>query len=249
MKNTEQSLYDRLVLVLCDRKIYPWAQSIGISKGTVDSIKSKGGMPGAEVLRAINRCENVSLEWLLDGRGNPFYVTACASDEDARNVLHELLGPETWEATLVSDGDRYAFVLTQPGAFLVKDQEIRYTIMEVITGAIGPKTVVDIRNRGVHLMGLSGLYYVSVDRETMNKLETGQLGTYRICHSDNAVLKTRTLFLANPELVAKVEAFRVMDNGPRTKEEEELLENFRSMSSEGKEAFLKLVETVAAKKN
>lgn len=245
MKKNWQTLPERLSFIAADRKMHPWAKSIGINRGTVEAMMNKGGMPGAETLRAINRCENASMEWLLEGRGNPFYVTACGTDLDAREALADLIESETWEATIVTDENRMALVLTQPGSFDIKDQRIDYTILEVIVGTIGRQTISDLRNRAVHAAGISQFYYVNTDVDTMNKLEGGQLGTYRICLAADALLSTKSPVLVNAYLVEKLEKFIKPSSGPKTMQETDLIESFRSLSADEREAVLKIAEKMA----
>jgi hypothetical protein len=246
----------RIKRLLDGREKYPWGHAIGLGKGTIDGMTRTGSIPGGETLALISRYENMRIDWLLEGKGTPYYVTACATDEMASEVFHETFMPETWEVTLVIDGDRIAAVLTQPGKYQVKDGKdkdeghqlyrwIDYTIVEVITGALGHKALSMVRDRWVEQHGVSMVYIVSKDAHTMDLIEEGELGTYRLCYAPDAVLSSRESIVENHPIFTQFmhAADPVVDP-----DEAELIELFRSMSREGQKAFMKVAAEMSQKK-
>ena len=69
----EQNFIERLAQVLAERKPTPWGERLGFNKSTVSRIFS-GVVPGSEILNAIMRYENISLSWLLSGKGDQFLI-------------------------------------------------------------------------------------------------------------------------------------------------------------------------------
>lgn len=242
MNKSGGTIAERLTRLVGDRKIYPWAKSIGVSKGTIESIMGKGGMPGAETLGMIQRSENARLDWLLEGRGTPYYVTVCATDQAARSVLQDLLSDEQWEVTAVSDTQRLAFVLSQPGGYDVKDRHFDYTILEVIAGAIGPQSITEVRNRFVHHMGVTGLYYAQIEANQMRQIENGEVGTYHLFGAANAILKSRKPIFEESAVFEKF-----MRDGEQIVaiEEVELLLNFRALGPGNQLAVKQVIAAMA----
>jgi hypothetical protein len=242
MNNFGQSLPDRITHLLGDRKIHPWGKAIGISKGSLESIMKNGGMPGADTLTAIRRSENVNLTWLLEGKGAPYSVNTCSTDQAAAELLDTLTHDESWEVTLVSDGACAVLVLSQPGAYAIKDREVEYTIVEVIAGAIGQKTIATLRNNWVHGIGVLKMFYVTVDTATLEKIERGEVGTYRLFHALAALLKPRKAMHENEPLLLKL-----LDAAgkPAKTEESTLLDLFRAMKPEDQQTALRVVEGLA----
>lgn len=239
----------RIKRLLDGREKYPWGHAIGLGKGTIDGMTRTGSIPGGETLALISRYENVRIDWLLEGKGTPFYVTMCATDDMAWEVLENILEPETWEVTLVTDGARVAAVMTQPGKYQVKDGKdkdegqryrwIDYTIVEVVAGVLGRRALSTIRNRWVHQNGVSMVYFVSDDAHTMNLIEGGEIGSYRLCYSPDAVLATRERIVDSHPIFTKFMQAADPFTDPT---EARLLELFRSMTKEGQDAFLKVAE-------
>lgn len=62
---------DRLKWLLAGRRLHPWANGLGVSRGAAESM-GRGQLPGAEILRLIRQREGVSLDWLISGEGQPF---------------------------------------------------------------------------------------------------------------------------------------------------------------------------------
>lgn len=235
MNKFGSTISERLAFVVGDRKIHPWAKSIGVSKGTIESVMNKGGMPGAETLGIIRRAENVRIDWLLEGRGTPFYVAPCASDQAAASLLDELLSEEQWEVTVVSDHHRLAFVLSQPGSHSVKDQFIDYTIVEVIVGPLGPASILTLRKRN------GTLFYTYLDAALMEQLEKGEIGTYKLFDREKGLLNARVpIDVTSPVF----DDFKDPSMPVVAIEEVELLLHYRMLDKDKKQAVQKIISAM-----
>lgn len=246
MKLNLPTIPERITYLLDGRKAYPWALSIGISKGSMESVMKLGGMLGGEALSAIGRCENARVDWLLDGRGAPYSVACTTSDDDAAELLQDLL-EEHWNITIVTDGQRIALVLDQPGSFDVKGgkddngvqqfRTIAYPIIEVMVGHIGRHTMELVRSRtgkGVSLM----LTTASV----MTQIERGRMGTWRLLQAPDAALLNAEQIDARHRIFSQ---FNQQELFPASKEEAILLDHYRAMSPENRNAVNQVATAMA----
>lgn len=130
-------LIDRIEYILDGRKIYPWANSMGLSNGVVEPLK-KNNLPGGEILALICRVENASFNWLSTGRGAPFYVgKSVTQDEFAERIHLHLEDSGEWKVSLVKMDNmpELAIAIFQmPGEHDYKGKPVPYTIMEVECG-------------------------------------------------------------------------------------------------------------------
>jgi len=148
-KSVYQEFQYRLDLVLAGRKPYPWAESIGITRGTVGRML-KGEVPGPDVLGLIMRTENASITWLAEGIGAPYIVHWFATDEACRAYLDELLAFQAWTAHHLTDGGRVdVLVLHAPAAVERRSRWVHYTEIYVLAGA-GPATLARLHGLPEH---------------------------------------------------------------------------------------------------
>lgn len=61
--------HERLRKLVGDEPPYAWSRRIGIQKGTMDGLWNGRAMPQTKTLLKIDRHTNVSLSWLLSGKG------------------------------------------------------------------------------------------------------------------------------------------------------------------------------------
>ncbi|MBF0461073.1 MAG: LexA family transcriptional regulator [Magnetococcales bacterium] len=71
MESTDRDLgfRERLAKVIGQQDPYPWAESLGIGKSTFAGPWNKGAMPQTKTLLKIALNTDISLNWLLTGRG------------------------------------------------------------------------------------------------------------------------------------------------------------------------------------
>lgn len=65
----DSTFKDRLAKVIGDNDPYPWAERLGIGKSTFAGLWTKGSIPQTKTLLKIAQNTDVSLNWLLTGRG------------------------------------------------------------------------------------------------------------------------------------------------------------------------------------
>lgn len=240
------SVPDRITHLLDGRKTYPWALSIGISKGSMESVMKLGGMLGGEALSAIGRCENARVDWVLDGRGAPYSVACVTSDESAEELLQDLL-EENWRITIVTDSRRIALVLDQPGSFEVKDgkddagvqqyRTIDYSIIEVIVGHIGRHAMELVRSRIEH-----GVRLVLTTADAMTQIERGRVGTWRLLQAPDAILHDAQPIDARHRIFTQ---FNQQELFPATADEAILLDHYRAMTPENRSAVNQVATAMA----
>ena len=131
----------RLDLILQGRKIYPWAASLGVSKGVAESM-SKGVIPGSEILNAIMCKENVNISWLLSGEGPIYRVFHYATDMSfAMTIDAYEVAQEGWNISLCIYESLLAVVLSRTEQYTYKDKKIDYQAHKLITGPCGNMTI------------------------------------------------------------------------------------------------------------
>lgn len=73
MKNNydtyQEGLHDRLTILIGKEKPFAWAKRIGIPSATFSRLWNDGVVPKADTLLCIAKAENVSIDWLLTGKG------------------------------------------------------------------------------------------------------------------------------------------------------------------------------------
>lgn len=241
--NESVAITNRLLIVMDGRERYPWAQSIGVGRGSIEGIW-RGSIPGGETLSAIARCENARIDWILDGRGAPFTVTCVTSDEDAADLLNEHCGEKMqWNCTIVTDGKRIAVVLDQEGMYQVKDgkdaggapqfRDVRYSAMEVIVGIVGALAMDVVRPGPKNTVGL-----VNVDVDTMARIVRGQVGTWRMLKSPDAILSSARRIGASDPFFSQ---FNQQELFPTTPDEAILLDHYRAMAPQHRSAVNQIV--------
>lgn len=65
----KEGLKERLIEIVGDKPPFTWARDVGIGKSTFDGIWNKGARPQLRTLLKIACNTNVSLSWLLTGKG------------------------------------------------------------------------------------------------------------------------------------------------------------------------------------
>lgn len=239
------TIIDRLHLLMDGRDKYPWGQSIGLGKGTIDGMTRTGSMPGGDTLSAIGRCENARIDWVLEGRGAPYSVACVTSDDIAAELLQDYLAEPDWHITIVTDGRRIALVLDQIGSFDVKDgkteagaqqfRTIEYTIIEVIVGNLGRLAMELVRP-----YQWVSLAYITTDE--MTQLERGRMGTWRLLQHPDAVLKDAQRIDAKNTIFSQ---FNQQELFPATKDEAILLDHYRTMTPENRSAVNQVATAMA----
>lgn len=163
----------RMELILDGRKITPWGESIGLNKGTTGRMRS-GLTPGHQILNLVQKVENVSIGWLVDGVGDPFLIHHEDNDRAMANYLQALFDETGWTAYLLTDKQAPAIALVQPGEIDFKGKTVPYQITEIVTGPLGPQTL-ETFNRYP-----GGRCWVSLSGEEMDEINQGRVGSYRL---------------------------------------------------------------------
>lgn len=161
----------RLSTVLAGRRMAPWAMRLGLGRTALDAMRA-GRMPSREALQRICRSEGIRWRWLVDGQGPPYTVARSGSDEATAIALETMLdGDPGWRRFLISDGHSAMVVLTQPA--LLEQPSCPYTIVAVLGGEVGARTIAALRSRGRYRE-------VCVDWRTLESIRNARLGPYAL---------------------------------------------------------------------
>lgn len=229
----------RLYWVLADQDKYPWCDRIGVGAGRGNTMFGTRGKPGApptaDGLNAIGRYENVSMNWLLDGKGPPCMVTVVATDDEGAQWVAHLAAQGRWEWCVVNDRQRLVLVLLRPDRYQVKERTVDYTHVEILSGALGGRTLRQVRACG------DPVSVVEVDAHTLQELADGKLSNRRLLRAGDGVLTSRQPLAPDASLWEWPEAA----SQPLSPEEEELLQAFRAMDGGRRTLFLAVAEAFA----
>lgn len=221
----------RLHWVLADQDKYPWCDRIGVGAGRGNTMFGTRGKPGApptaDGLNAIGRYENVSMNWLLDGRGPPCPVTVVASDEDGAARVQQMAQAAGGEWCVVTDHQQVVLVLLRPDRYQVKDRTVEYTQVDILAGAVAGRTLTALRE----LAPAGARSLVEVSPQTLCELAEGRLSNRRLLRPGDGVLGARRPLpddaplwdwpaggeqRLSPDEEQLLRAFRSMDAGRRT---------------------------------
>jgi len=184
---------DRINFILQGRKITPWAKSIGLSNGDVSRIKD-GKIPGPEKLVPICRTENISLNWLLEGVGEPYMVHHTFTDEETAELVSSHANDERWQILVLKNNVYPAIVLTLPAIMQVGKNEVKYTAVEIIAGPMDAETLKAIMSAG------SETHEISLDEFTMRRLYAGKVSNQEIFGNAEISFYSQQLTPFNNEL-------------------------------------------------
>lgn len=230
-----QNYLERLNFVLGDRKITPWGAGIGLNKGTIGRI-NQGHVPGHQILNLIQRVENVSIGWLVDGSGEPFLVHREDSDAAMADYLQALFDEPGWNAYLLTDLHMPAIALLQPGEIDFKGKSVRYQVTEIVTGPLGPLTL-ETFNR---YQGLRRL--VKLSGGDMDAINQGRVGSYRLGQWIEGAHSLDGGALEFSDVVAD---YAVAENtGNYGDDVRALLEGYRQLSPHNQESIHMIIEAL-----
>ncbi|SCX40522.1 hypothetical protein [Nitrosospira sp. Nsp1] len=232
------SFIDRLTAVLADRDKHPWGTTLGIGRGTVGNMFS-GTVPTSETLNAISRHENVNITWLLDGRGEPYNVHKFPDDEECVEYLDSLFDEKSWTVYLVTDQKRLALVLTMPAQYKVKEEWISYSVVEILAGRCGRKTLNRVRAE----IPACEVFIINAYSQTLTDLSRGNIGTYKLLHSNPPLLHQDVPVTKDHKIFDWPEETILL-----TPEEHVLVENFRHMAAEQRTAYKSIGDALAQSK-
>jgi hypothetical protein len=217
----------RIKTMLADRKITPWGESIGLNKGTTFRMR-KNEVPGHQILNLIQKVENLSLSWLLDGQGAPFLVQRFNSDADLAAQLRELFAEDGWRVDWIEDTrGRVAIALTMPGQIDFKGKAVDYMITELLTGPAGAQTVA-LLNNWPHK------YRVELAPEVMDQLLNGEIGSYLLGRLSGDAEPVHHVEWNNEDLVAE----------PPSRYGEQVLARFNELTPHNQESIRMIIETL-----
>ncbi|MBF0192073.1 MAG: helix-turn-helix transcriptional regulator [Magnetococcales bacterium] len=176
MDGARGTIRDRLVRLLAatERDVDGWLSGLGIDSKTSHLFDESRGAWNEALLTRVRRQEGVREEWLLAGEGTPFPGGRHRSDADAVARLELVLsGVGGWHLYLVTDRELFCVVLIAPSWSDPGDESsYEYTVMEVIGGAVGRRTLAAVRNQ----LGCYAVYVVVVSTEVLRRLVNGWMG-------------------------------------------------------------------------
>ncbi|WP_422134971.1 hypothetical protein [Endozoicomonas sp. ALD040] len=172
---------ERISAILHGRKLYPWAQALNISSGIARRI-GQNVIPGSEILTAICRTENVSLNWLLDGRGNPYLIDRCDSDEVLAEQLAHHFEDCAYKVHLIHDGSDLVIELSEKAQLEYKGKCVDYVEYEYLTGSLGEKTRKILLEQ--YKLDPNQWFDALLEPNSVQKLQKGVMGPFQLYGDD-----------------------------------------------------------------
>ncbi len=126
-------MLDRLRQLIGSTPRKNYALGMGLSPSTLDTIFKRGG-PKAPLYPAISRVYRVSLDWLWDGKGAPYFVHHCRTDEQFVHYIEN--GPKHCEFPFLVHGSELILVLHANAVH----QGVEFREVQVLSGVPGKKT-------------------------------------------------------------------------------------------------------------
>ncbi|MBF0614858.1 MAG: helix-turn-helix transcriptional regulator [Magnetococcales bacterium] len=167
---------DRLVSILAvtDRDVDGWFQMLQVEHKGFGELSIESGLWDPFLLTRVKRLEGLREEWLLRGEGTPFSGGRVRSDSEALARLEQLLATAAgWHIYLVTDRELFCVVLIAPGwSDPEEEPSYEYTILEVIGGAVGRRTLGAVRG----LLGRYALYVLVISADGLQRLVNGRMG-------------------------------------------------------------------------
>lgn len=223
------SFRERLNTLLAGRPLTAWGRKNHLSGGTISRI-SGGQVPGQQILNLIQKVENVSLGWLLDGQGAAFLTHHEQTGDGMSDHIARLFAETGWTVTWLEDeSGRIAISLTQPGQIDFKGNLVDYTITELVTGAVN-SLVVSLLNNWPNKQRRY------VPGPTMGEIYTGRVGSYRL-----------QLLLEDAETVTRFalhEVEQVAEENAEYNQEQIMLDSYRQLTPHNQESVRLIVSTL-----
>lgn len=237
--NEHKTFLSRIDLILSGRDPYPWGQGIGISRGTINRIRHDQ-IPNADTLAIISKAENVSLSWLITGKGAPFIVFNSKTDNESMEVLNLYIidEPGQWNVYILGATGE-GIVMEQPGSYVHNDKKYSYRIVEIITGSgiLTHKRILQALNSGE----IKSAFHNPVSPELISSLRKGYIGTYAL-FGDKGVLLHNNERITLSTVNAWAEYTTSNNIGELSEDENFLIELYRQLTPKEKEDALRRIK-------
>jgi len=219
----------------------PWLESVGLTKGTIYALTNLTRPPSTDVLTSLARTENASLRWLTESRGTPYRVTRVTEDAEGSLLLGELLEESGWTGYRFTDkAGTSCLVLTQPGEFAIKKRQVPYTIVEILAGHVGPKTL----ERFIQAAGDGHqLYSAQISDDEFDRLSKGQMGNYELVGWRDEHGLIHTAVPVDAKALSTVAKTSSEYHRSITDSEKRLLKRYRELSPDVQRQVIKILET------
>jgi len=224
---------ERLLKIKGSRSILEWEREAGIARGNLRRA-IKGDSLSEENIRKLVRTENVSADWLLDGRGSPYYVAMFNSDAEIAAQLQAYFDDEAdrWSVTLIrrkGDDAPRAVVLTMPieRQELSADEVVKESALDVMVGPIGI-----LSSRVICRPGWRAVSGLALDEEIVTAICSGQLGTHALLSDPGYLLLSTALDRDVLTIITNGLTLAEQSNHytvPLTPDEQQLLTTYRCL--------------------
>ncbi|WP_337909211.1 transcriptional regulator [Vibrio cholerae] len=195
------NIQERLSFLLDGREMATWGSSLGLPPQITAELLS-GHTLESEFLHAIRRAENVNLDWLLKGEGNPFIVQHFSDDSDFAETVDSMLADEDLAVHVGFFKNQITLVFSQSGQYKLNGKWFDYTSCGILTGnattLISMILCSHLHHRKIYVRNEQAESHL--DEAYLSKIAEGKLGTYSLLIRQDSHLKNNSI-AATPELL------------------------------------------------
>lgn len=241
------TISNRLLKIKGSRSVLQWERQTGIARGNLDR-GIRDGKLSDENIRKLIRTENIRADWLLEGKGTPYQIAVFNDDLVLSELLcaHHTDEARNWTLTVIcrqSDGLPCAITLTmEVESQAVKDDKKsdidKYTVLEILTGPIGPYS-----REAIKRDGWGKRQQVTLDDAVVESLCKGGIGTYALT-LDPGYLKAAVPL--DDKTLADVAEESAGYTIPLTPPEQRLLTTYRALPNDDRARLLAIADTLKA---
>ncbi|EPT2759156.1 transcriptional regulator [Vibrio cholerae] len=195
------NIQERIDILLDGREITSWGSSLGLPPSSTTALLS-GHTVEEKYLHAIRRAENVNLDWLLTGEGNPFIVRHFSDNYDFAETVESMLADEDLTVHVGFFKNQITLVLSQSGQYELNGKWFDYTSCEILTGNAITLISMFLFSHQHHskVYVFKGQAESHLDEVYLSKIADGKLGTYSLLTKQDSHLKNKSID-ATPELL------------------------------------------------
>ncbi|WP_374347729.1 hypothetical protein [Chitinimonas sp.] len=251
------SLHERIDWIKADRRPHTFGEQVGWTRGVVQGAfpstsisadeQKRRKVPGAEFLGLLCLVENVSMNWLVTGTGNPFNSAPGLSDEawSARLTLHiedAENGASEIRLLVVKKENRLATVIYWPEQHCAVGETTPSVWVwrnEICSGQCGNRTSQALQMAAAAMPTT----VLSLEETDFDRLVNGQMGNYELFGVGSAEPKGLVAF-AQAAQDGDLPGTQITLGSDLSRNESLLIQHFRQLSAAKQTALLNLFDVL-----
>lgn len=172
---------ERLEWLLHGRSPWKWGESVRLSSGAISRLMT-GRFPDPEKLVPACRIENLSLTWLIEGRGMPYCVATPADDVEAASILGQVFADEPQTNLLVAYTETsYTVIVWMPVQAQTQDgKPYNYNATTILGGGVAGPDTMEVIEANYSFTGVEYCRALRLERDKWRALASGLMGNHDV---------------------------------------------------------------------